>query len=58
LNLSWPAGWTGLHLQSQTNSLAVGLSTNWVTIPGTDAGNSYSITPDKSKGTVFYRLAP
>jgi len=58
LNLSWPAGWTGLHLQSQTNSLTVGLSNNWVTIPGTDASNSYSITPNKSNKTVFYRLAP
>ena len=37
LNLSWPAGWTGgVHLQGQTNTLAVGISTNWVTIPGTD----------------------
>jgi len=56
--LSWPAAWTGAHLQVQTNSLTIGLSNNWVTIPGTDASNSYTITPDNSNGTVFYRLAP
>jgi autotransporter-associated beta strand protein len=58
LNLSWPATWTGLHLQVQTNSLTVGLSNNWVTIPGTDAGNSYSATLNSSNGSVFFRLAP
>jgi hypothetical protein len=58
LNLSWPAIWTGLHVQVQTNSLAKGLGTNWVTIQGTDTGNSYSTTPNNSNGSVFYRLAP
>jgi autotransporter-associated beta strand protein len=58
LNLSWPAVWTGLHVQVQTNSLATGLGTNWVTLPGTDASNNCSIMPDISKQTVFYRLAP
>jgi autotransporter-associated beta strand protein len=56
LNLSWPASWTGgVHLQSQTNRVTVGLSNNWFTIPGTDAGNSYSTTMIKSN-CVFYRL--
>ena len=56
LNLSWPAIWKGLNLQVQTNSLAVGVSTNWVTIPGTDASNNYSTTPNNSNRCVFYRL--
>ena len=57
LNLTWPANWTGgVHLQSQTNSLAKGLGTNWVTIPGTDANNSYSTPVVKTNGSVFYRL--
>lgn len=57
LNLSWPSTWTGgVHLQVQTNTVAVGLSTNWVTVPGTDASNSYSTSIDKTKGGVFYRL--
>ena len=56
--LSWPVAWKGLHLQSQTNTLAVGLKTNWVTIAGTDAANGYTNTPSKGSGVVFYRLAP
>jgi fibronectin-binding autotransporter adhesin len=60
LNLSWPAMWTGLHLQVQTNSLANGLGTNWVTIPGSDASNSYvaPIVRSTNNPSVFYRLAP
>ena len=56
LELSWPADHTGWHLQSQTNSLADGLGTNWVTIPGTDTGHSYTNTFDPANGTVFYRM--
>lgn len=55
LSLSWPAG-SGLHLQAQTNSLANGLSNNWVNVGGV-TGNSYSTTPNPAKGAVFYRLA-
>jgi len=56
-NLSWPASFTGLHLQTQTNPLTIGLNTNWVTIPGSDATNSYYTTMNPS-APVFYRLAP
>jgi hypothetical protein len=57
LNLSWPSAWIGgVHLQSQTNTLAVGLSTNWVTIPGTDLSNTYSTTINPTNRAVFYRL--
>ena len=57
LTLTWPAAWTGgVHVQSQTNTLSKGLSTNWVTIPGTDASNSYTNTINKTNGSVFYRL--
>jgi len=57
LNLSWPAAWTGgVHLQSQTNTLAVGLSNNWVTIPGTDLSNVYSTPINPTNRAVFYRL--
>ena len=58
LNLSWSLAFKGLHLQVQTNSLAVGLRNNWVTIPGTDSVTNYSSTLDKLNGSVFYRLAP
>ena len=58
LNLTWPAAWTGVHLQSQTNTLAKGLFTNWVTIPGTDAANGYTNILNTTNGSVFFRLAP
>ena len=32
LTLSWPVDHTGWQLQAQTNSLAVGISTNWVNV--------------------------
>jgi autotransporter-associated beta strand protein len=54
LNLAWPA--TSLHLQAQTNSLAVGLSNNWVNVGGV-SGNSYSVTPNPANRAVFYRLS-
>lgn len=56
LIVSWPADHTGWHLQVQTNSLAVGLGSNWFTIPGTEAGNSFTNDINKSNGAVFYRL--
>ena len=54
LSLSWPAG-QGWRLQIQTNSLTIGLGTNWTYI--TDGSlSSTNITVDPSKPTVFYRL--
>ncbi len=58
INLQWPLVWTGVHVQSQNNTLAAGLGTNWVTIPGSDAANSYSAPIVKTPGVVLYRLAP
>lgn len=59
LNMSWPAGYTGWLLQTQTNALAVGLTpaTNtWFNVAGSDATNSVAITIDPTQPTVFYRL--
>ena len=57
LNLSWPSAWTGgVLVQGQTNSLAVGISNNWVTIPGTDAANTFSTVIRQTNQTVFFRL--
>jgi fibronectin-binding autotransporter adhesin len=54
LQLSWPAG-KGWRLQMQTNSLSLGLGTNWVYV--TDGNvSSTNITVDPTKPTVFYRL--
>jgi autotransporter-associated beta strand protein len=57
IHLSWPAIWTGVHLQMQTDSLSAGIGTSWVTVAGSDAANTYS-APLNQTGAVFYRLAP
>ena len=58
VNLSWPAASTGLNLQVQTNTLATGLKSNWVTIPGTAAVNTFSAPVNTASNTaVFYRLS-
>ena len=56
VNLSWPADHTGWRLVVQTNSVKVGLSTNWYTWPGSSSVNSVSTPIDPANGTVFYRL--
>jgi autotransporter-associated beta strand protein len=50
--------WSGsFKLQAQTNSLSVGLRTNWADYPG--GGTSPVTAPvDVAKGTVFFRLVP
>jgi rhamnogalacturonan endolyase len=55
LNLSWPtnAGWT---LQQQTNSLSMGLNTNWTDVYGSTGMTSTNIPLDPTKPTVFFRL--
>jgi|GEM_PF-2599947 len=54
LHLSWPPS-QGWRLQMQTNSLSVGLRTNWTYI--TDGTlSSTNIPVDHTKPTVFYRL--
>jgi autotransporter-associated beta strand protein len=54
--LSWPADHTGWELQAQTNSLATGLGTNWVTVSGSNATNQMAMPVNASQGDVFYRL--
>lgn len=57
LTVSWPATHLGWVLQSQTNSLTVGIRTNWVTIPGTAGVISTNLPIVKGNPTVFYRLS-
>ena len=56
LSLSWPADHTGWKLQIQTNGLSTGLSTNWVTLPGSELVNSTNLTINPANGAVFYRM--
>ena len=53
LILNWPSG-QGWNLQSQTNMLAVGINTNWVTVPG--AVPPFTNAINSANGSVFYRL--
>jgi len=56
LNLSWPANQLGWRLEIQTNSLAVGINTNWFTVPGSTSVTSASIPVVPGNPTVFLRL--
>ena len=56
LDLSWPATHIGWRLEGQTNSLAVGLSNNWATVPGSDTTNKVFIPYDTNPTSVFFRL--
>jgi fibronectin-binding autotransporter adhesin len=56
LTLSWPADHKGWYLQSQTNSALVGLTTNWVTVPGSDQVTATNIAINSNNGSVFYRM--
>jgi len=56
LNLAWPGDHTGWRLEAQTNSLAVGLRTNWVIVPGSGVTNKMTFPVDLANGAVFFRL--
>ena len=55
--LTWPTNHTGWRLQSQQNTLAVGLSTNWVTVFQTPWTNSIYVTNALiTNDCWFYRM--
>jgi hypothetical protein len=54
--LTWPLDHEGWQLQAQTNSVSVGISTNWVNVSGTTGTNEVVFPMNLSNGTVFYRL--
>jgi hypothetical protein len=57
VTLNWPADHTGWQLQVQTNSLNVGLSTNWTVVAGSTATNQWVVPINSANASVFYRLA-
>ncbi|MSU59004.1 MAG: hypothetical protein EXS35_12705 [Pedosphaera sp.] len=57
LNLTWPLEAAGAQLQVQTNSLDVGISTNWFGVPGSTGVNALSVPIVVTNPTVFLRLA-
>jgi len=56
LALSWPPDRLGFRLQTQTNSLSSGISTNWVDVAGSGAATNATIIINPLNPTVFYRL--
>jgi alpha-L-arabinofuranosidase len=56
LRISWPTDHTGWQLQSQTNSLGVGLGTNWINVTGTIQTNQVVLPLNAAGGAVFFRL--
>lgn len=56
LTLSWPADHIGWRLQSQTNSLSVGLGTNWADVSGSTTTNQVITPMDAANGSVFFRM--
>lgn len=56
LTLSWPQDHTGWTLQVQTNSISVGLSTNWFDVPGSTTTNSVTLPVSPDHDAVFYRM--
>ena len=56
VQLSWPADHTGWQLEVQTNSLAVGINTNWMPVPGSTSTNQMPMPINPANGSVFYRL--
>lgn len=56
LHLSWPVTHRGWRLEAQTNALAAGLGTNWVTVTGSTATNQMFLPVSVSSPSVFFRL--
>ncbi|HWD18257.1 MAG TPA: autotransporter-associated beta strand repeat-containing protein [Verrucomicrobiae bacterium] len=54
LTLQWPSAQTGWMLQS--NSIDIGNSNDWFTVPGSTSTNSASVSVEDGGPQVFYRL--
>jgi hypothetical protein len=54
--LSWPADHTGWRLEIQTDTLAQGIGTNWVTFSGSSATNQVVVPISQTNGAVFFRM--
>lgn len=56
IQLNWPTDHTGWMLQSQTNTLAFGLGTNWSNVANSEQANQLTLPLNATNGAVFFRL--
>jgi hypothetical protein len=56
VQLAWPLDHTGWLLQVQTNTVAEGLGTNWITLTASDSTNQFTMPIDVVNGSAFFRL--
>ncbi|MGH8023701.1 MAG: LamG-like jellyroll fold domain-containing protein, partial [Limisphaerales bacterium] len=56
LKLSWPPDHIGWQLQDQTNNLAMGLSTNWITVDGSTMTDCITMPLNLTNHCAFFRL--
>lgn len=54
--ICWPTDHIGWRLQVQTNSLSVGLSTNWVDVAVPNGYSCFTNTLNPANQAVFYRM--
>ena len=54
--LSWPGDHIGWRLQSQTNSIHFGVSSNWLTVANSTSTNQITFPLNPAADCVFYRL--
>ena len=56
LTLAWPSDHTGWRLQTQTNPLATGLTTNWFDVAGATTTNQMLLPVAPDAPSIFFRL--
>ena len=56
LQSSWPQDHLGWRLDNPTNSLGLGLATNWVNVPNSTNVMATNIVVNPTSGAVFLRL--
>lgn len=56
LGITWPTNLPGWRLEAQTNTLAVGLGSNWAAVSGSTTTNQMVFPISPSNGAVYFRL--
>jgi autotransporter-associated beta strand protein len=54
LTLTWPTNHLGWYIQS--NSVGLDVTNSWFNVPNSQGTNQIVLTPDLTKGEVFYRM--